>query len=503
MELVIAAQGSSLGVDGEDGAFGMEASLIPLLTRHQVQVLLAAGHSQAEISEVAGLSVRTVRRIATEDPVSHVDNRAERRARRIGRPSLAEPFRAFVTDLIKEEPKLLSVEILRRTKLHGYAGSKSALYELVCQLRPREVRVGMRFEGVPAEFSQHDFGEIRITFINGEQRLIRFFASRLKWSRWAIVTLVSDQSAETLVRTLLDHFVAFGGMPLCATFDRPRTIALKWNKDGTVTEWNPTFEHAAMAIGFSAEVCWPASPNQKGSVENIVGWVKGSFFKSRRFHDLEDLQRQLGEWLTETNDTRPCRATGQIPRERLVQERERLRTPRCTPDALALRIPVQVGPTAEVSYEGGRYSMPPEAAGLSGTLYLYRDKVRIVAGRFEAIHARLSSSGSVSRLPEHRAAHLAAVAGKRGKRYLKRQQVLEVGESAMDFLTEVVHRNPQGWIREVDELHAMLQAIGPDALERAFRAALESGRCDARFVAQSLGWNGPVGTAVTGGGSRP
>jgi len=31
-------------------------------------------------------------------------------------------------------------------------------------------------------------------------------------------------------------------------------------------------------------------------VENLVGWVKGSFFEQRRFLDEEDLARQLAEW---------------------------------------------------------------------------------------------------------------------------------------------------------------------------------------------------------------
>jgi hypothetical protein len=231
--------------------------------------------------------------------------------------------------------------------------------------------------------------------------------------------------------------------------------------------------------------------------------VKGSFFKMRRFRDQEDLQLQLGQWLQEINEVRPCRATGEIPAERLFADRARLRPPRCLPEHLALRVPIQVGPTAEVSQDGHSYSMPPEAAGLPGTLYLYREKVRIVAGRFQATHERSRIPGSISRLAEHRAAHLAAIAGKRGKRYLKRQQVLEVGESAVGFLTEVVHRNPQGWIREVDELHRMLQSLGPESLDRAFRAALESGRCDVPFVAQSLGWNGGDGHTDASAGSCP
>lgn len=467
-----------------------EVPVVPMLKRHQVQVLIEARHSQSEVSEFSGLSVRTVRRISQEQAVDHVDDGKERERRRIGRPSIAEPFRAFVKELVEKEPDLLSVEILRRAKLQGYSGGKSAMYELTQELRPRDMRIGMRFEGLAGEFSQHDFGEVRIRFLNGREEVIHFFASRLKWSRWAVVTLVGDESAETLIRTLAEHFVAFGGVPLCAVFDRPKTVALRWGKDGVVTEWNPTFAFAAMEVGFTAEVCWPYQARQKGSVENLVGWVKGSFFKQRRFHDREDLQGQLEEWLVEVNETRPSRATGVIPAQRLDEDRGRLRPLRCTPEMLALRVPIQVGPTAEVSYNGRRYSMDPEAAGIPGTLYLYRDRVRIVAGRFEASHERLGPPGSVSRLPEHRAAHLAALSGKRGKRYLKRQQLFELGEEAVSFLTEIVHRRPRDWSAEIDELHQMLQGVGAQRMQRAFRAALQSCSYEVRFVAQCLGWNG-------------
>ena len=42
-------------------------------------------------------------------------------------------------------------------------------------------------------------------------------------------------------------------------------------------------------------------------MENLVGFVKGSFFKQRRFHDVADLRAQLAEWHREVNDERPCR----------------------------------------------------------------------------------------------------------------------------------------------------------------------------------------------------
>ena len=56
--------------------------------------------------------------------------------------------------------------------------------------------------------------------------------------------------------------------------------------------------------------------NQKGSVERLVGWVKSSFFKHRKFQDLEDLEAQLAAWHLEVNTKTPSRATGVIPEAR-------------------------------------------------------------------------------------------------------------------------------------------------------------------------------------------
>jgi len=62
-----------------------------------------------------------------------------------------------------------------------------------------------------------------------------------------------------------------------------------------------------------------------------------------------------------------------------------------------------------------------------------------------------------STLAAHRAAMVAAVSGKRGKRYLKRQQLLELGEPAFLYLTEIVHRRPGQWFHDIDRLHNILQ----------------------------------------------
>ena len=119
--------------------------MIEMLKRHEIQVLQRAGHSQIEIARLAGVSRRSVQRVERESVVTHIDAAREREVRGIGRPAKAEPFRAFVVEALALDPDLLSVEILRRAKLKGYAGGKTALYDLISALRPKTVRPLVRF----------------------------------------------------------------------------------------------------------------------------------------------------------------------------------------------------------------------------------------------------------------------------------------------------------------------------------------------------------------------
>jgi transposase len=457
-----------------------------MLKRHEIEILLKAGHPKTEVARLAGVSARSVHRIAEESPVVHVNDSAERAQRHIGRPSIIEDFRKIVLDILNEKADLPSREILRRVRAAGYRGGKTALYGLVSSLRPKLVKPLVRFEGLPGEFSQHDFGQFNVPFVDGTIRRVHFFASRLKYSRYIRVSLVPDEAVESLVRTVAEHLHGWGGRPLLCVFDRPKTIALKWNRNGEVTEWNPVFAYATLEMGIGVELCWPYQARQKGSVENLVKFVKSSFFKVRSFHDEEDLQQQLGEWHREVNQELPSRATGVIPAVRLAEEAPRLRPLKVRPEDLALRIPVYVGPTGTVVHDGHFYSMPPEAISMSATLYLYADRVRIIAGRWEAVHPRKFAPHEGSTLAEHRAALLAAVSGKRGKRYLKRQQLLDLGEPVFLYLTEIVHRRPKEWISEVDRLYDILQRHGSELLLQAVKRGLQDEVFRAAYVEQFL-----------------
>src|SRR6266536_3136073 len=92
---------------------GHAGEMLPLLKRHEVQVLLRAGHSQKDIAVRAGVSADTVRRVKREADVTQTDDASERRSRGIGRPSKAAPFAAPVRGWLAESADLPTQELLR------------------------------------------------------------------------------------------------------------------------------------------------------------------------------------------------------------------------------------------------------------------------------------------------------------------------------------------------------------------------------------------------------
>lgn len=460
--------------------------MIPLLKRHQIQVLLDAGFSMTEVAERAAVSVDTVNRVRREPPVSGADNAAEHRARRLGRPAKTAGFDDRIRQWLGEDPDLPTQELLRRAREHGYCGQKSAFYALVAGVRPARASPIVRFEGLPGEFSQHDFGHVDVRFVGGRTKRVHFFASRLKYSRYAAVRLVHDERVETVVRSMARHFDEFGGLPLLAVFDRPRTIVKRSGRGREVEEWNSTFAQAVVDIGVGIEMCAPASGNQKGSVERLVGWVKSSFFKPRKFQDEQDLETQLAAWVHEVNTRTRSRATGEIPETLRQQELPRLRPVKVRPETLALRIPIFVGPTAEVLFEGQPYSMPPEAVHIAGTMFLYEHSLRIVAGRYEVEHRRRQKGEPPEPHPAHRAAKIAALHGSRAVLYEKRQQLLNLGGEALTLLTEITHRSPRRSTERVEELFDLLEEHGDLAMRMAIGEAVARGRLSVSAVRDIL-----------------
>ncbi len=430
-----------------------------------VQNLRKADVPQQEVQKITGMSERTVRRIEREPEVTNSDEETFRKTKNLGRPSAVSEYEDEIRQWL-EEPRapedgpLKSQEILCRLRNKGYTGGKTAVYDLVRQIRPKEVKKPIvRFEGLPGEFSQHDFGQRRVTYTDGRTEVVRFFASRLKYSRFVDIQIVDNEQQETVVRCLLKAFENFGGVPLMGVFDN-MSSAVKSREvqpDGTVkVNWTERFGQVCMDCGLIPLACWPYRPQQKGSVENLVGFVKSNFFCGRQFKDRGDVIQQLQDWVSYVNDERPCDATGEIPQKRL--QRESLKSCDHQAATYAFKVSVVVRPTARAHYRGLEYSVPAEAIGQTVTLHLQQTQVEIYLGdRLLAEHPRFPENGKSSVLSKH-AEQLFQF--RRGKPYAQRQILLDLDPMVEPYLTELVHRCPSGWESHVDQLYQLYERIG-------------------------------------------
>jgi transposase len=442
------------------------------------------------------VSVRTIRRIVREGEVATGDDAAARSARQVGRPQVTEAVRARVHALLLEDPERPPGEICRLLKEDGTPLGLSTVYRVLTAVRatiPTALQV--RFEGVAGEFAQFDFGHVSVRLTDGSRRTVHFAAYRLKYSRWIHVAVVPNERVEALIRSLLDSFSMSGGVPLRVVFDNPRTVVVRHEEGRPV--WNAVLAPVAIDYGFTIELCTPRQPQQKGAVENLVGYVKRAFFRARRFADVAtDLPQQLTEWLVEVNTTRPNRATKEIPAVRLAAEQARMKALTVAPDEYGLRFPVTVGPTAMVTQHGIRYAMPAAACGLPATLWLYPTRVKIVTAgsKHEALHPRFPEHGTVSYLPGQRAGQRAAVAGSRKRLYFMRERILELGPVGEGYLTELVHQRPHTWKGDVERLFALLEEIGDGRFRMVLQRALFQRLIGAEYVVRGAARLGSTDT---------
>ena len=466
--------------------------MIDLMTRLKIHHMAEGKVPQAQIAERCGVGLRSVERILTEPAPTASELAADERtfAARRGRPPKADASMVQrIRTLLESEPRLPATEVLRRSRDWGFTGGRSQMSELVRRLRPKPRQEPVvRFDGLPGEYAQFDFGECEVDLVSSGKVRVQFFAGRLKFSRFMDVELVADQQSESLVRSLMGCLVAFGGSPKEWVFDNPKTIRI------SPIGREPVVLHRYLAQAVAEfrvipTLCAPRSGNQKGSVERLVGFVKNSFLRVRRFRDLDDLRAQLAEWLHEVNFVRPSDATGRTPAELLAEEAPLLarRPTRTSPEAWPIEETATVTPMGTVSFRGTSYSATARYLGAPATLLVRRDELEIHVGDEMCVHRREDGTNEVRRLHQHRQDVLSVLHGRRKVATYRRQCLLELGRPAWQFLGQLVHDCPQGrWEKPCSDLYELLCTHGDDALRAAFRGCVERSEFTVEAVAAAL-----------------
>ena len=248
----------------------------------------------------------------------------------------------------------------------------------------------------PGKQMQLDFGEYE--YRSKEKTYI--FAALLSNSRKKFVAVQKKPfTAMDVILLLLDCFEYFEGIPEELVIDQDRTMVVSENHGDII--YTKQFKYFQEEMGFKMHVCRGADPESKGKVENLVKFVKSSFFSARIFDNFEEMRERLGEWLEGRANGRISQATLQIPAIAFETEKKYLKPLR---SSIFKKIPVadietrKVDKQSLISLLSCKYSVPCEyrltevgikASGIELFIYDLKTNIRIAKHKISLIPGKI------------------------------------------------------------------------------------------------------------------
>jgi hypothetical protein len=184
-------------------------------------------------------------------------------------------------------------------------------------------------------------------------------------------------------------FEFFGGIPRKVMVDNLKSAVLK-RALGEAPVFNPKYADFAAHHGFTIVPCNVGKGNEKGRVENGVGYVKKNFLAGIEIPDFRVLNPAARHWLDTIANVRLHGETRQKPTDLWHQERPHLRPLPTHPFDTATVSQIRASRQFRVTLETNRYSVPAHWAGHALTLKTYPDRLCLYQG--ETLIARHSRS---------------------------------------------------------------------------------------------------------------
>ena len=261
----------------------------------QIRKMRLDGMSQRQIASVLRISRNTVKKYWDGDSVPWERKDYSREA-----SVLTEDVVAFVRKCLDEDAH--NPRKQHHTAKHIYdrlvaecsfTGGETTVRRLVRELRekPQEAFVPLAFPAGDA--MQIDWGEATV-YLSGVKTVVNLFCARLCYSGAPMVLAYRRQNEESFLDALVQVFQYFSGVPRRVIFDNGKVAV----KDGFGAHARKQAGYAALAAhyGFEAVFCNPASGNEKGLVEGLVGYIRRNVcVPVPRAETMEELNRMLQE----------------------------------------------------------------------------------------------------------------------------------------------------------------------------------------------------------------
>ena len=287
------------------------------------------------------------------------------RARRATpKPSKLDPFKPTILRLLEHHP-YTTTQIFHRLQEDGYHGGFSILKEYVRIVRPKRAPAFLTLNFAPGECAQVDWGEYGSVAIGSTRRRLSFFLMVLCHSRMMYLEFTPSQTMEHFLACHRNAFDFFGGVPARVMVDNLKSAVLH-HDHGQEPILNSKYSDFANYHGFSVSPCNVAKGNEKGRVENGVGYVKKNLLNGLEINAFEHINPAARIWLDTIANVRIHGETKTKPIDLLQQERPLLKPVPLTPYDVATIRPVVASNRFRVSFETNRYSVPADFANYHG-----------------------------------------------------------------------------------------------------------------------------------------
>ncbi len=315
----------------------------------------AEGLPIKQIARVVGVSRNTVRvALRSAGPPKY---------ERVDRPSIVDQVEPRIRELLQAFPTMPATVIAERI---GWTRSMTVLKQRVAELRPVYLPPdpASRTQYVAGEIAQFDlwFPPITLAVGFGQTRpatQVPVLTMVCGYSRWAAAVLIPSRAAEDLMAGWWQLIAELGAVPR----------VLVWDGEGAVGRWRGGRSELTEACqGFRGTlatkvlICRPAHPEAKGLVERLHDYLERSFLPGRVFAGPVNFNAQIAEWLSRVN-TRPRRALGCAPTERIAADRERMLTLPPVAPATGWQTSTRLARDHYVRLDGNDYSVHPAVIG--------------------------------------------------------------------------------------------------------------------------------------------
>ncbi len=417
--------------------------------------------SLAEIARTMKLNYRTVRKYALKDDWSKDDL-----------PNL-EPdnypilgkFIPVINEWLENDKKIPRKQrhtckriYDRLKKENGYTGSYSSVKRYV---RKKRSAMRMKVQGClplnhPCGEAQVDFGELIYYDAQGKECTAYSLVMSFPYSNKAYIQVFPSQNQECLLEGMKRIFEYIGGVPTRIRFDNMST-AVAQILEGTERKLTDGFTRFMLHYRFEADFCNPASGNEKGNVENKVGYSRrNAFVPVPTITFFDEFNESMWNWCEE--DAKREHYSLKKPIEELwLEDKEKLLVMPENPYSIFRYESLAVDKTGFANIDTNKYGLSPVFAGKTVQAKIYYNKIefffdRQIIGSFKRSYGKnqeiydwtqyistlckkpraLENTRFFSKLPDMWREHLAKTFGQERKSALQLlEEIVSDGNTAL------------------------------------------------------------------------